>query len=88
MIEQVARYFTRYICLDSWFHSLDVIEFLSQFSFVIGANGKIVNGENGFYVSRSERKRLVVRGRGGRATNLDLPRDDVFRVYDEVRTPI
>jgi IS4 transposase len=88
------------VTLDAGFYSVDVINYLSRFNFIIGVPvGKIGIHRNfdGDYTVKSNGKkatfRLIVhQGREkeylAKGTNLDVNRSIVVKWYDKVRTPI
>ncbi|WP_432518199.1 hypothetical protein [Saccharolobus islandicus] len=88
------------VALDAGFYSVDVINYLSRFNFIIGVQVEKVGihrNFNGDYTAKSNGKkatfRLIVHhGREkeylAKGTNLDVNRSIVMKWYDKVRTPI
>ncbi|BFI74445.1 DUF4322 domain-containing protein [Sulfurisphaera ohwakuensis] len=88
------------VVLDAGFYSVDVINYLSRFNYIIGVPvekvGKHRNFDGEYAVKSSGKKatlRLIVhRGREkkylAKGTNLDVNRSIVIRWYNKVRTPI
>ena len=101
----------RLITLDAGFYTVDVLNFVSQFKYVIGVpvgDVKVYQEFDGEYETNSKRHRrdeqvefrLLVYSKEkakrkkrtlvyfARATNLDLPKGEVLRLYNKVRGPI
>ena len=88
------------VALDAGFYSVDVINYLSRFNFIIGVQVEKVGihrNFNGDYTAKSNGKkatfRLIVHhGREkeylAKGTNLDVNRSIVVKWYNKVRTPI
>ncbi|QGA68935.1 ISH3 family transposase [Sulfolobus sp. E11-6] len=112
LVEQVSAmgFKVNLITLDAGFYSVKVINFISQFKYIISVpvgEVKIYGEFDGEYVTNSKKHkrgeqvkfRLIVHGKEkigkkkrveyiARATNLDLPKDKVLKLYDKVRNPI
>ncbi|QXJ32295.1 hypothetical protein J5U21_01946 [Saccharolobus shibatae] len=113
LVEQVVAmgFKIRLIVLDAGFYTVDVLNFISQFNYIIGVpvgDVKVYEEFDGEYMTNSKRHRrdeqikfrLIVYRREkmkrkkekvvyfARATNLDLPKKEVLRLYNKVRSPI
>ncbi|BAB67036.1 ISH3-like element ISSto14 family transposase [Sulfurisphaera tokodaii] len=101
----------RLITLDAGFYTVGVLNFISQFKYIIGVpvgDVKVYEEFDGEYTTNSKRKRreeqvkfrLLVYSKEkvrrkrrevvyfARATNLDLKKGDVLKLYNKVRGPI
>ncbi|QXJ33355.1 hypothetical protein J5U21_03032 [Saccharolobus shibatae] len=113
LVEQVVAmgFKIRLIVLDAGFYTVDVLNFISQFNYIIGVpvgDVKVYEEFDGEYMTNSKRHRrdeqvkfrLLVYSREkmkrkkekvvyfARATNLDLPKKEVLKLYNKVRSPI
>ncbi|QXJ28844.1 hypothetical protein J5U23_01713 [Saccharolobus shibatae B12] len=112
LVEQVVAmgFKIRLIALDAGFYTVNVLNFISQFNYIIGVpvgDVKVYEEFDGEYMTNSKRHRrdeqvkfrLIVYRREkikrkkkvvyfARATNLDLPKKEVLRLYNKVRSPI
>jgi len=113
LVEQVVAmgFKIRLMTLDAGFYTIDVLNFVSQFKYIIGVpvgDVKVYQEFDGEYETNSKRhkrdeqvkfrllvysKEKVKRKRRSlvyfaRATNLDLPKGEVLRLYNKVRGPI
>ena len=113
LVEQVVAmgFKIRLITLDAGFYTVDVLNFISQFKYVIGVpvgDVKVYQEFDGEYETNSKRHRrdeqvkfrLLVYSKEkvrrkkrtlvyfARATNLDLPKREVLKLYNKVRGPI
>ncbi|QXJ34874.1 ISH3 family transposase [Saccharolobus shibatae] len=113
LVEQVVAmgFKIRLIALDAGFYTVDVLNFISQFNYIIGVpvgDVKVYEEFDGEYMTNSKRHkkdeqvkfRLLVYSREkmkrkkekvvyfARATNLDLPKKEVLKLYNKVRSPI
>ena len=111
LVEQVVAmgFKIRLITLDAGFYTIDVLNFISQFKYIVAVPAgdvKVFEEFDGDYTTNSKRHsrdeqvkfRLSVYGSEkikrkkvvyfARGTNLDLPKKEVLKLYDKVRSPI
>jgi FOG: Transposase and inactivated derivatives len=113
LVEQVVAmgFKIRLITLDAGFYTIDVLNFISQFKYIIAVpvgDVKVYQEFDGEYETNSKRHRrdeqvkfrLLVYSKEkvrrkrktlvyfARATNLDLPKGEVLKLYNKVRGPI
>jgi IS4 transposase len=113
LVEQVVAmgFKVRLITLDAGFYTIDVLNFISQFKYIIAVpvgDVKVYEEFDGDYKTNSKRHkkdeqvkfRLLVYSKEkvrrkrktlvyfARATNLDLPKGEVLKLYNKVRGPI
>jgi putative transposase len=113
LVEQVVAmgFKVRLMTLDAGFYTVDVLNFVSQFKYIIGVpvgDVKVYREFDGEYETNSKRHRkdeqvefrLLVYSKEkvkrkkrtlvyfARATNLDLPKGEVLKLYNKVRGPI